>query len=126
MIEVSNNMVTYTSPEQLIQVKDDITCNGILKMGFEFAKKYCQADLDLDGLIQFASIRGILVWCYHILVYRKACLPLENLHESMKLELWDTSKKALPECKSKKILIESSKAIYALNELSKIKYHEFI
>ena len=125
-MEVTTSLTTYTSPELLFQAKDDITSNGILKMGFMFCKKYCQADLDLSGLVHFESTRGILVWCYHILVYRKACLPIDQLSESFKLELWEESKNAMPECKSKKTLIECSKAIYALNELSKIQYHEFI
>jgi len=115
----------YRRPEDLLNVKDSIITNGVLKIGMLIARRYCEGAWELHHLTQMRSHVSILKWSYYACISRGLFKPIEELPEEQKRELWDTVRTEVDKHERvKSVLLDLTRVVHALIELSKLIYKE--
>ncbi len=100
---------------------NSIWTKGFIELGDKYVGWYADGKFELDFMVKNISIREALVEVYNVLVGNKILVPIEELTEVQKSEVWNDCKPFIVSLKTPD-RIKFCKGYWALSYLAKKKY----
>ena len=87
---------------------------SILDVVYVPFNNYAEGKIQLKGIIEMSSIKRMFLDYYDTKVFMGKLIPLEELPQDVKLELWEMTKEFL----NKETRIQACKVLWVMNKLA--------